>query len=166
MLLFNYLKNCINKLYSLNIQYFDSLNYYILSCFQTEKQFSFIKLDNNFQIIDDEENRNYLVNESLIEDCSSFSLGSLVNIANNANDNVKVFGICNSEIKKYKIQKAPVIPTSISTTILTTFAKQITTTTLTTIVNKINTTAPKTTLVTFINKIPTTIWTKVNHMIS
>jgi hypothetical protein len=37
----NYLKNCINKLYSLNIQYFDSLNYYILSCFQTEKQFSF-----------------------------------------------------------------------------------------------------------------------------
>ena len=112
----NYLKNCINKLYSLNIQYFDSLNYYILSCFQTEKQFSFIKLDNNFEIIDEEENRNYLVNESLIEDCSSFSLGSLVNDTNNANDNVKVFGICNSEIKKYEIEKIPIIPTTILVT--------------------------------------------------
>ena len=160
----NYLKNCINKLYSLNIQYFDSLNYYILSCFQTEKQFSFIKLDNNFEIIDEEENRNYLVNESLIEDCSSFSLGSLVNDTNNANDNVKVFGICNTEIKKYEIQKGQFILTSIQTTILTTIAKQIPTTTLTTIVNKINTTIPTTTLTTFINKIPTTFQTTINKI--
>ena len=154
----NYLKNCINKQYSLNIQYFDSLNYYILSCFQTEKQFSFIKLDNNFEIIDDEEKRNYIVNETLIKDCSSFSLGSLVNDTDNANDNVKIFGLCNSEIKKYDIQKAPVIPTTIPTTILTTIINKISTTipttTLTTIINNIPTTAPTT-----INKIPTTILT-------
>ena len=154
----NYLKNCINKQYSLNIQYFDSLNYYILSCFQTEKQFSFIKLNNNFEIIDEEENRNYIVNEMLIKDCSSFSLGSLVNDTNNTNDDVKVFGICDSEIKKYEIQKAPVIPTTIPTTILTTITKQIPTTipttTLTTIINNIPTTTPTT-----INKIPTTILT-------
>ena len=117
----NYLKNCTNKQYSLNIQYFDSLNYYILSCFQTEKQFSFIKLNNNFEIIDEDENRNYYVNESLIEKCSSFSLGSLVNDTDNANDNVKIFGNCNSEIKKYEIQKVPAA-------ILTTVAKKIYTT--------------------------------------
>jgi len=153
----NYLKNCINKQYSLNIQYFDSLNYYILSCFQTEKQFSFIKLDNNFEIIDDEENRDYYVDESLIGDCSTFSLGSLVNDTNNTNDNLKIFGICNSEIKKYEIQKDPLIPTTIQTTILTT------------IINNIHTTIPTTILTTIINKIiptiPTIIQTTINNKI-
>ena len=154
----NYLKNCINKQYSLNIQYFDSLNYYILSCFQTEKQFSFVKLDNNFEIIDEEENRNYYVDESLIGDCSSFSLGSLVNDTDNPNDYVKIFGICNSELKKYEIQKVPVISTTILTTILTTFAKiiptTIPTTILTTIKNKIISTNPITIQTTINNKIP------------
>ena len=164
----NYLNNCINKQYSLNLQYFDSLNYYILSCFQTEKQFSFIKLNNNFEIIDEEENKNYNVSESLIEGCTNFSLGSLVNDTGNANDNVKVFGICNSVIKKYEIQKAPIIPTIIPTTKLTTISKQILTTipttTLTTIINKISTTVPTTTLTTIINKIPTTNPTTINKI--
>ena len=178
----NYLKYCINKQYSLNIQYFDSLNYYILSCFQTEKQFSFIKLNNNFEIMDDEENRNYIVNETLIKDCSSFSLGSLVNDTNNANDNPKIFGICNSEIKKYEIQKAPVIPTTIPTTILTTIPKQIPTTIPTTILTtiikirttipttilttiiKIRTTIPTIILTTIINNIPTTTPTTINKI--
>ena len=141
----NYLKNCINKLYSLNIQYFDSLNYYIISCFQTEKQFSFIKLNNNFEIIDEEENKNYYIDESLIEDCSTFSLGSLVNDTGNANDEVKIFGICNSEIKKYEIQKVPVISTTIPTTILNIISTTIPTTILTTIKNKIPTTGILTT---------------------
>jgi len=161
----NYLKNCINKLYSLNIQYFDSLNYYIISCFQTEKQFSFIKLNNNLEIIDEEENRNYNVSESLYKDCSDFSIGSLVNDTNNATDNLKVFGICDSEIKKYEIQKAPAFPTTIPTTSLTTILNKapttIPTTILTTILNKAPTTIPTTSLTTILNKTPTTIPTTI-----
>ena len=161
----NYLQNCINQQYSLNIQYFETLNYYILSCYQTEKQFTFIKLNNNFEIIDEEENRNYTVRESLIEECSSFSLGSLVNDTDNANDNPKIFGLCDSVIKKYEIQKFPVILTTIPTTKLTTISKQIPTTipttTLTTIINKISTTVPTTTLTTIINKISTTVPTTI-----
>jgi len=152
----NYLKNCINKQYSLNIQYFDSLNFYILSCFQTEKQFSFIKLDNNFEIIDEEENRNYYIDESLIKNCSNFSLGSLVNDTNNTNDNLKIFGICDSEIKKYEIQKVPVIPTTIPTTIKTTINNKISTTEILTTPqisnqNKDSTTSIKTTKLTINN---------------
>ena len=163
-----YLQNCINKQYSLNIQYFETLNYYILSCYQTEKQFTFIKLNNNFEIIDEEENRNYTVRESLIEECSSFSLGSLVNDTDNANDNPKIFGLCDSVIKKYEIQKFPIILTTIPTTKLTTISKQIPTTipttTLTTIINKISTTVLTTILTTIINKIPTTNPTTINKI--
>ena len=141
-----YLTNCIIALYSLNIQYFDSLNYYIISCFQTEKQFSFIKLNNDFEIIDQEENRNYLVNEFLIQNCSNFSLGSLVNDTDNANDNPKIFGICNSEIKKYEIQKVQANTNTILITTLTTIINKNPTTILTTIKNKIITTIPSTIL--------------------
>ena len=141
----NYLKKCINKLYSINIQYFDSLNVYILSCLQTEKQFSFIMLDDNFLKIKEEENNNYCISDSLIEGCSSFSLGTLFNETGNANDPFKIFGICDSEIKKYDIEL--ILPTTI----------------LETTINRIQTTIPNTILYTTINKVPTTIPTNILH---
>ena len=156
-----YLKKCINKLYSINLQYFDSLNFYILSCFQTEKQFGFIKLNDNFEKMTDEENNNYYINKSLIEDCSSFSLGSLFNDTGNSNDPVKIFGICNSEIKKYEIEKIPIIPTTILVTTINKVPTTIPTTILETTINKISTTIPTTISETTINKISTTILTTI-----
>ena len=153
----DYLTKCINKKYSLNIQYFDGFNFYILSCFQAEKQFSFIKLNNNFEILDKKKNNSYLLNEDLIKDCSSFSLGSFVNDTNSAYYPVKIFGICNSEIKKYEVEKV-----SIPTTILETTINKAPTTIIATTINKIpTTTIPTTILLTtmkkIITKIPTTI---------
>ena len=173
----NYLNKCINKLYSINIQYFDTLNFYILSCFQAEKKFSFIKLTDSFEIFNAEDNNNYCINESLIEGCSSFSLGTLFNSTSNSNDLVKIFGICNSIIKKYEIEKVPIIPntfiettikkipTTIPTTILPTTIRKnpttIPTTILKTTIKKIPTTIPTTILKTTIKKIPTTIPTTI-----
>ena len=176
----NYLEKCINKLYSINLQYFDSLNFYIISCFQTEKKFGFIKLNNNFEIIDEEENNNHRISDSLIEECSSFSLGTLFNDTNNAKDPVKIFGICDSVIKKYEIEKAPIIPTTIlettikkvsttiPTTILETSIKKVPTTIptafLATTIKKVLTTIPNTILPTTIKKIPTTIPTTIKKV--
>ena len=36
------LNNCFINSYSFNLQYFDSLNYYILSCLYKQNEFSFI----------------------------------------------------------------------------------------------------------------------------
>ena len=47
----NYLNNCLVKIISFNLQYFDSLNYYILSCFQSEKEFGFAKLNKNLKFM-------------------------------------------------------------------------------------------------------------------
>ena len=49
----NFLNNCFIRSYSFTLQYFDSLNYYIVSCLQSQTDFSFIKLNNNFEIIND-----------------------------------------------------------------------------------------------------------------
>ena len=155
----NYLKKCINKLYSINLRYFDTLNFYILSCFQAEKQFGFIKLTDNFEIIDEQENNNYCVNETLIKDCSSFSLGSLFNSTNNANDPIKILGICNSDIKKYEIEKVPIIQTTILETTIIKVPTTIPTTILETTIIKVPTTIPTTILKTTISKAPTTIQT-------
>ena len=110
----NFLNNCLPKLYSFNLQYFDSLNYYILSCYQSSTEFSFIKLNDNFEIINDDINGNYYLNETLIRDCSEYSLASLVN--DTENNIIKIFGICETDINKYGIQKI-IIPDNIPTEI-------------------------------------------------
>ena len=157
----NYLTKCINKLYSINLQYFDTLNFYILSCFQTEKQFGFIKLNGNLEIMDEEENNNYCINESLIEGCSSFSLGSLFNSTNNANDPIKILGICDSNISKYEIEKVPIIPTTILETTIIKIPTTIPSTFLSTTINKVPTTIPTTIFATTISKVTTTIPTTI-----
>ena len=150
----NYLTKCINKLYSLNLQYFDGFNFYILSCFQAEKQFSFIKLNNNFEILDKEENNTYCLNKNLIKDCSSFSLGSLVNDIKR-NDPAKIYGICNSEIKKYEFKNVS-IPTTFLETSIIKIPATIPITILPTTIKKITTTIPTTILTTTIDKVPST----------
>jgi hypothetical protein len=153
----NYLEKCINKLYSINLQYFDSLNFYIISCFQTEKKFGFIKLNDNFEILEDEENNNYCISDSLIEGCSSFSLGTLFNETSNANGPVKIFGICDSIIKKYEIEKVPIIQTTILATTIIKVPTTIPNTILATTIIKVPPTIPTTILATTIIKVPTTI---------
>ena len=54
-----YLSGCLSKSSSLNIEYFDSTNEYILYCYQSETKFSLKKLDENFEIKDDEKNGIY-----------------------------------------------------------------------------------------------------------
>ena len=130
----NYLSNCIVKPTSLKLRYFDSLNYYILSCFQSSNEFSYIKLDDNFDILNEDDNGNYYLDESSINDCTEYSLASLVN--DTESNVIKIFGICDSTINKYEIQKKQNImstlvktPTTIFTTIPTTTVQtQFTTT--------------------------------------
>ena len=161
----NYLNNCLVKIISFNIQYFDILNYYILSCFQSEKEFGFVKLDEYFEIYDGE-NANYYLSSSLVENCIDLSLASLVNETDR--NIIKIFGICDNIITKYEIQmvqKNPItilstIPRFIPTTILTTIPRLIPTTIITTVQKLV-----PTTIITTVQKIAsTTILTTVQRM--
>jgi hypothetical protein len=153
------------KIISFNLQYFDSLNYYILSCFQSEKEFGFVKLDSNFEIFE-EESMNYYLSPSQFNNCIDLSLASLVNDTDS--NIIKIFGICDNIIRKYEIQMVPKNPT----TILTTIPRLIPTTILTTIPRLIPTTilttvqkwSPTTILSTIQNLIPTTILTTIQKM--
>ena len=161
----NYLNNCLVKIISFNLQYFDSLNYYILSCFQSEKEFGFVKLDSNFEIFE-EESMNYYLSPSQFNNCIDLSLASLVNDTDS--NIIKIFGICDNIIRKFEIQMVPKNPT----TILTTIPRLIPTTILTTIPRLIPTTilttvqkwSPTTILSTIQNLIPTTILTTIQKM--
>ena len=150
----NYLNNCLIKIISFNLQYFDSLNYYILSCFQSEKEFGFVKLDINFEVYE-EDNVNYCLSSSLADSCVDLSLASLVNDTDS--NIIKIFGICDNNIRKYEIQAVQNNPT----TILTTVPKLIPTTLLTTVPKLI----PTTILTTVPKLIPTTILTTLQKLV-
>ena len=101
----NYLNYCIPKLSSLNIKFFDSLDYILLSCFRTNTKIQIIKLNNDFEIMDDEQNGLFYVDESLFQECEEFSLASLVNDTDQ--NIIKIFGNCNYTAIKYEIIKIP-----------------------------------------------------------
>ena len=108
----NYLNNCLLKVTSLNLKLFDSLNYILLSCFQSETTFQIIKFNNNFEKMDDEQNGLFYLDESLVQSCTESSLSSLVNDTDQ--NIIKIFGNCDFTPKKYEIIKIiDYTPTSI-----------------------------------------------------
>ena len=139
-----YLYKCLLKFSSLNIEYFDNLNEYILYCFQSSSQFNLQKLDSNFDKKEDEKNGLYDLTEKVSE-CTNYSLSSLIHDS----DNVNIFINCDGNILKYKVEN-PLPQTTIP---FTTIPSK---TTLTTIIS----TTPKITILkasTTISTIPATI---------
>ena len=123
-----YLFGCLLKFSSLNIEYFDNLNEYILYCFQSSSKLNLIKLDSNFDKKEDEKNGIYDLTEKVSECCTYYSLSSLILDSNNVN----IFVNCNGNIVKYKVDNPlpQTIPLSIipSKTIFTSLIKTIITT--------------------------------------
>ena len=99
----NYLNNCLLKISSLNIKFFDNLNYILLSCFQSDLSIQIVKFNNDFEIIDDEQNGIFYVNESLVNECGEYSLSSLVNDTDQ--NIIKIFCNCNYTAQKLEITK-------------------------------------------------------------
>ena len=125
----NYLNNCLLKLSSLNIKLFDSLNYILLSCFQSETMLQIIKFNNNFEMMEDEQNGVFYLDESLVHDCTEYSLSSLVNDTDQ--NIIKIFGNCDYTAQKYEIIKAQdEPPTTIYSTIIITLPETTVITTL------------------------------------
>ena len=143
-----YLSCCLSELSSLNIEYFDNRNEYVLYCFQSQSKFDLQKLDSNYGKKEDEENGIYDLSSSL-GDCTDYYISSLIHNS----ENINMFVSCNNNIISLKAIKY--IPTTIITTILTTLPLTtiITTLHLTTILTtlpetKILTTLPETTILT------------------
>ena len=99
----NYLSNCLLRVSSLNIKFFDSLNYILLSCFQSKTTIQIIKFNNIFEMMDDEQNGLFYLDESLVQNCTEYSLSSLVNDTDR--NLIKIFGNCDYTPKKYEIKK-------------------------------------------------------------
>ena len=114
-----YLNDCLLESSSIHIEYFDNKDEYILYCFQSSTKFELQKFDSNFEEKEDEENGIYDLTNSL-SDCTEYYLSSLVHNSNN----LKMFVSCDSNILQIIIEEAKVIPTTIITTILTTFPQQ------------------------------------------
>ena len=99
----NYLSDCLLRVSSLNIKFFDSLDYILLSCFQSKTTIQIIKFNNNFEMMDDEQNGVFYLDESLVQNCTEYSLSSLVNDTDQ--NIIKIFGNCDYTPKKYEIIK-------------------------------------------------------------
>ena len=106
-----YLTNCLPSTSSLNIDYIDSSNEYLLFCFQSSTSFNLIKLNETFEIINSEENGVYKINDSLINQCNEYSLISLVKNSNTNNIDYSIN--CDNHFLNYQIQKIYIIPTTI-----------------------------------------------------
>ena len=146
----NYLNDCLSDTSSLNIEYFDNSNEYILYCFQSSTKFNLMTLNQNFEIQEVEENGIYDLTDSLNE-CNEYYVSSLMHNSNNIN----MFISCDNNIMKHMAEKAQNLPTTIITTILTTLPATTIITTLpaTTIITTflettILTTLPATTIIT------------------
>ena len=157
-----YLDNCKLEISSLNIEYLDNLNEYILYCFQSSTKYNLQKFDSIFAKKEDKENGVYDLSNTLV-DCSEYYVSSLVHNTNN----IKMFVNCNNNILNFDSTASKVIPltTIISTsfpetTILTTLPETLILTTLpetkilTTLIN-----FPLTTIITITTYplIPTTV---------
>ena len=77
------MNDCEPNYSSLNLEYFDTLNEFLLYCQQSSNQYSVIKLNSNYEIIDDEENGIYQIYEEQFENCSEYSISSLFLDGNN-----------------------------------------------------------------------------------
>ena len=115
-----YLSNCVLNISSLNIDYSENKNEYVVYCFQSTTKFNIQKLDENFEKKEDEENGYYdLMNQ--LNTCSEYYLSSL----EYESDNINMFVICDNNIKKYEIKHSK-ITNLLSTTILTTLPETTT----------------------------------------
>ena len=152
-----YLFGCLLKFSSLNIEYFNNLDGYILYCFQSSSKLNLLKFDSNFNKIEDEKNGIYDLTEK-VSGCTNYALSSLILDS----DNVNIFVNCNGNIVKYKVDN-PVpqtIPLTIisSKTLFTSLIKTIITTSPTTaILTKIISTLSTTNISSLLTKtnIPT-----------
>ena len=65
------LNNCLSSLLSLfNIDKIIDTNQYYIYCFYSSTEFGIIKLDNNFEVIDN--SKDFLIKEDLVEDCPEY----------------------------------------------------------------------------------------------
>ena len=164
---YTYLIGCLLKFSSLNIEYFDNLNEYILYCFQSSSKINLIKFNSNFEKQEDEQNGIYDLSESLSK-CTDYSLSSLIH--NNDNEKVNIFVNCDGNILKYKVEN-PLPQTTIITIIpITTIPTKTTLIKIFTSIPKIFTTLMTTIISTIpkINKVSTTmpITTKSKVLVS
>ena len=153
----NYINACLSKPTSLIFDYYDVSNEYFLYCFESDSKINIVKLDENFLITSKYNNDTY----KSFEGCSQQFLSNLVY---NSND-IRIFRVCNDDLKNILIGEfADLLPTTIITTIITTFPKTTILTALpeTTFLTKIDETTIlatlfETTVLTPLNIIETTI---------
>ena len=132
-----YLNNCSINFSSLNIEYFDISNEYILYCLKSSSELTLVKLDLEFNIKEDEKNGFYDLTSTLSK-CGDYYLSSLIYDSNNIN----ILANCNGDIIKYEVKNSlpsttiplktslirtfPTLPkkfTNLMTTIFSTFSK-------------------------------------------
>ena len=142
-----YLDNCKLEISSLNIEYLDNLDVYILYCFQSSTKYNLQKFDSSFAKKEDNENGVYDLSNTLV-DCSEYYVSSLVHNINN----IKMFVYCNNNILNFDTTASKILPlTTIFSAILTTLPK---TTILTTLPETtILTTLPEITILTTLPEI-------------
>ena len=101
----NYLENCLPNFSSLDIISYNIKNKieFILYCFISETEINLVKLNENFTIIQNGENRNYSINNSLINNCKEFYLSYLF-YKSDKND-IYIFGNCDNIIIEYELKK-------------------------------------------------------------
>ena len=116
-----YLSNCELNISSLNIDYSENKEEYIIYCFQSITKFNILKFNKNFEKKEDEENGNYDLKNKL-NTCGEYYLSSLEYESNNIN----MFVICDDNIKKFEIKNSK-ITNLLSTTILKTLPETTTT---------------------------------------
>ena len=153
----NYINTCLSKPTSLIFDYYDVSNEYFLYCFESDSKINIVKLNENFLITSKYNNDTY----KSFEGCSQQFLSNLVY---NSND-IRIFRVCNDDLKNILIGEfADLLPTTIITTIITTFPKTTILTALpeTTVLTKIDETTIlatlfETTVLTPLNIIETTI---------
>ena len=95
-----YLTSCLSEINSLNIEYFDNSDEFIVYCSQSQSKLDLKKFNQNFEIKDSDANGAYDLSNSLIG-CNNYYLSSLVHSSNN----IKVFVNCNNSIIEYLAEK-------------------------------------------------------------
>lgn len=120
-----YLNDCLLEITSLYIEYFNNTKEYILYCFQSTTKFNLLKIDENFEIKEDEGNGIYDLS-NILSNCSEYFLSNLIHNVTN----ITMFVRCDNSILKIKKEDAIFMKTTIKrenktnldqTIILTTF---------------------------------------------
>ena len=107
-------ENCQQKYSSLKLDKTnDDSNDFYLYCFQSSNEFKLVKLNSDFDIINNEENGVYYFSEDIFKNCERFSLVSLVK---NNNNNFDYRFICTSSVLNYPVEKVELVETQVKTT--------------------------------------------------